>query len=149
MAIEGPRLLDLHPQREAGRRLHGETIGDKDMRAVTREDIEVIVRRLDGAILAWEAHDGARGGGEVAPSTAATVWGRRSRTANDGGGSAGGRCYCAGCAAIQEPLKQDGALGLAPVERAKPAVMHISRGNMIADDVVLSQEQLVRIVSPV
>jgi hypothetical protein len=45
------------------------------MRAVTREDIESIVRRLDRAILSWEKHDGERGEGRLSPSTAANVWG--------------------------------------------------------------------------
>jgi integrase len=50
-------------------------IGQKDIRAVTREDIESIVRRLDRAILSWEKHDGERGEGRLSPSTAANVWG--------------------------------------------------------------------------
>jgi hypothetical protein len=51
------------------------TIGDKDMRAVTREDIEAIVRRLDAAIVAWQKHEGVRGEGRMSPSTAKNVWG--------------------------------------------------------------------------
>jgi integrase len=45
------------------------------MRAVTREDVEAIVRRLDRAILAWNDADGARGEGRLSASAAANVWG--------------------------------------------------------------------------
>jgi integrase len=51
------------------------TIGHKLMGAVTREDVEAIVARLDHAILAWQEADGERGDGRISPSTAANVWG--------------------------------------------------------------------------
>lgn len=51
------------------------TIGAKDVLAITREDVEAIVRKLDRAILAWHAADGERGEGRISPSTAANVWG--------------------------------------------------------------------------
>ena len=49
-------------------------IEHKDPRAVTREDMEGIVRRLDRAVLAWTKAGGKRGSG-VSPSTATNVWG--------------------------------------------------------------------------
>ncbi len=45
------------------------------MTAVTREDIERVVRRLDTAIIAWQEADGERGEGRLSPSAAANVWG--------------------------------------------------------------------------
>lgn len=50
-------------------------IGAKDVRAITREDVEAIVKRLDRAIVAWESAEGERGEGRISPSTAANVWG--------------------------------------------------------------------------
>ena len=50
-------------------------IEHKAPRAVTREDIEGIVRRLDAAILAWSRADGKRGKGRLSPASAANVWG--------------------------------------------------------------------------
>lgn len=47
--------------------------GDKDMRAVTREDGERLVYKLDFAIVAFQK-DGP-GQGRLSPSTAANVWG--------------------------------------------------------------------------
>jgi integrase len=51
------------------------TIGHKDPRAVTREDIEAIVRRLDRSIVAWQKHEGDRGQGRISPATGGNIWG--------------------------------------------------------------------------
>jgi integrase len=51
------------------------SIETKDMRLVTREDVEGIVRQLDRAIIAWNDADGERGEGRLSASAAANVWG--------------------------------------------------------------------------
>ncbi|MGO9834510.1 MAG: hypothetical protein ACLP1X_09860, partial [Polyangiaceae bacterium] len=48
-------------------------IEDKDITAITREDIEAIVARLDRVVAAFMAK--GPGEGRLSPSTAATVWG--------------------------------------------------------------------------
>jgi integrase len=49
-------------------------IGAKAPRAVTREDLEKVVRRLDKAVATWTRAGGKRGQG-ISPSTAANIWG--------------------------------------------------------------------------
>lgn len=49
-------------------------IADKPPAAVTAEDVERIVSRLDAAIRRWEEADGARGAGRLSPKSAATIW---------------------------------------------------------------------------
>jgi hypothetical protein len=48
-------------------------IENKDIRAVSREDIEAIVARMDRAIEAWNDADGARGERRLSASAAANV----------------------------------------------------------------------------
>src|ERR1700677_643936 len=56
--------------------LHARIAAWDDMRAVTREDIEAIVRRLDRAIEAWQRGDGGK---ERAPRAVVGSRSRRSR----------------------------------------------------------------------
>lgn len=72
---EGRGLSTVEEMRGRYRKWIDPAIGLKDPRAVTREDLEGIVRRLDKAIDQWIKHEGKRGPTRISPSTAANVWG--------------------------------------------------------------------------
>jgi hypothetical protein len=70
---EAKGLSTAGEMRRRGKKWVRPGIEAKPMRAVSREDIEAIVRRLDLAIAAFMKH--GPGKGRLSPSTAANVWG--------------------------------------------------------------------------
>jgi integrase len=72
-AKEGRGLSSVGDMRGRAKKWILPALDNKTMTDVTREDLESIVRRLDEAVAAFQAH--GPGAGRLSPSTAANVWG--------------------------------------------------------------------------